>query len=173
VAVSKKYATGGTERERKFLVRTLPANLSRHPHELIEQGYLAVAKGDGDAAEVRVRRTDTRCVLTVKKGHGASRSETEIPLSRRNALALWPLTKGRRVKKTRYKIPYRGLNIELDVYRDKARGLAVAEVEFPSAAALRRFEPPLWFGAEVTGRRAFANSQLAATGWKRTRHSRK
>jgi CYTH domain-containing protein len=132
---------------------------------LIEQGYLALSDGD-KSAEVRIRRTNGRYVLTVKKGQGESRLENEVPLPRASAEKLWPLTDGRRVKKVRYKIPHRGLTIELDVYRDNARGLTVAEVEFPSAAVSRRFDPPPWFGPEVTGKKKFANSRLAQTGWK-------
>jgi adenylate cyclase len=58
------------------------------------------------------------------------------------------------------------LKIELDVYRGRLRGLAVAEVEFPSAAAMKRFKPLPWFGREVTGRSAFSNSKLATSGKK-------
>jgi CYTH domain-containing protein len=64
-------------------------------------------------------------------------------------------------------VPHGELKIEVDVYRGKLAGLATAEVEFPSAAALRRFRPPPWFGQEVTGRKAFANSELARHGLKR------
>jgi CYTH domain-containing protein len=68
------------------------------------------------------------------------------------------------LKKVRYKIPHEGLTIEVDVYRGKLRGLRIAEVEFASAAALRRFVPPAWFGKEVTGYKSFSNSELAASG---------
>ena len=79
------------------------------------------------------------------------------------ARSLWPLTRGLRITKVRYEIPYGALTIELDVYRGAARGLAVAEVEFRTDRAVRRFVPPDWFGREVTGRKAYSNSQLAVT----------
>jgi adenylate cyclase len=159
----------GTERERKFLVKTLPPDRSRHPHSLIEQGYLATTGRGGASAEVRIRRVNGHAVLTVKKGHGSTRSESEIALDGASARVLWPLTRGVRVTKVRYEIPYGRHTIELDVYRGAVRGLAVAEVEFRSDRALRRFVPPDWFGREITGRKEFANSQLAVTGWKRHR----
>lgn len=162
----------GTERERKFLVKTLPGDRSRYPHRLIEQGYLATTGRGGGSAEVRVRRADGRSVLTVKKGHGTKRSETEIPLDRSSVRVLWPLTRGLRITKVRYDIPYRHHTIELDVYRGAVRGLATAEVEFRSDRALRRFVPPAWFGREITGLKEFANSRLAVTGWKRWRRQR-
>jgi adenylate cyclase len=45
---------------------------------------------------------------------------------------LWRLTVGRRLEKTRYRIPLGRLTIELDVFHGKLRGLIVAEVEFAS-----------------------------------------
>lgn len=149
------------EYERKFLVKTLPRDRSRHPHSLIQQGYLAITAPGSPGTEVRMRRIGQRTVLTVKKGHGISRWETEIVLSPGRARLLWPMTKGLRITKVRYKIPYRGLTIELDVYRGAGRGLVVAEVEFPSERASQRFVPPSWFGREVTGRKEYSNSRLA------------
>jgi adenylate cyclase len=159
----------GIEQERKFLVPKLPGQLSRYPHATIEQGYLAVTNSDRNATEVRLLGMKNHFVLTFKKGLGQRRFEEEIPIAVAQARSLWPLTRGRRIKKVRYKIPYRGLTVELDVYADKARGLAVAEVEFDSSEESRRFHPPPWFGKEVTGKKAFRNAELAAHGW---RHSR-
>jgi adenylate cyclase len=151
------------ECERKFLVTTLPRDRSRYPHSLIQQGYLAITAPGSPGNEVRMRRIGTRTVLTVKQGHGVSRWETEIVLSPACARLLWPMTRGLRITKVRYEIPYRGLTIELDVYRGAGRGLVVAEVEFPSERASRSFVPPSWFGREVTGRKEYSNSQLAIT----------
>jgi CYTH domain-containing protein len=162
----KARSSTGIERERKFLIKTLPADRSRYPHTLIEQGYLATTGRHNRSAEVRIRRMDGRAVLTVKKGHGTARSESEIALDRASRRVLWTLTRGLRVTKVRYQIPYRGHTIELDVYRGAVQGLAVAEVEFRSDRALRRFVPPDWFGREITGRKEFSNSRLAVTGWK-------
>jgi CYTH domain-containing protein len=155
------------EHERKFLVANPPGHLKRYPHDAIRQGYLAIEPGDAPA-EVRIRRIDGRYTLTIKQGRGASRLEREVALSRRQGRKLWPMTRGRRIEKVRYNIPYRGLTIELDVYRGNAKGLCVAEVEFASAESLRAFEPPCWFDREVTGRRRFANSRLAKRGWQRS-----
>jgi CYTH domain-containing protein len=51
--------------------------------------------------------------------------------------------------------------------------LAVAEVEFASERAARQFDPPLWFGREVTGNERFANSHLAVSGWMPARRKRR
>ena len=155
---------GIQERERKFLIKKLPVNLSRFSHSDIEQGYLAIPRSNSRASEVRIRRTGREYMLTVKRGRGDTRDETEVPIAAASARRLWPLTAGARVRKVRYKIPYHGLKIELDVYRGRLRGLAVAEVEFPSVAAMKKFRPPDWFGREVTGKDAYSNSRLATFG---------
>ena len=148
------------ERERKFLIHALPHDLSRHPSALIEQGYLAIG---GAGEEVRVRRTGARHVLTIKRGHGAARTEVEVPLSAAQALVLWPLTRGRRIRKRRYRIAHDDSTIELDVYRGAQRGLVVAEVEFPSQRGMDRFAPPPWFGREVTGDAHYSNAAIATS----------
>jgi adenylate cyclase len=146
------------EIERKFLVESPPPDLARHPAERIEQGYLAVAD---DGVEVRVRRRGEATVLTVKSGPAHVRVEEEIPIDERRFFALWPLTEGRRVVKTRYAVPLGEATAEVDVYGGALDGLVVAEVEFPSESASERFAPPPWFARELTGDARYANQSLA------------
>ncbi|MGH7241870.1 MAG: CYTH domain-containing protein [Phycisphaerales bacterium] len=146
------------------MVSRFPADLSRYRHNLIDQGYLAVETGRG-SMEIRLRRTDDRWTLTIKKGTASIRLENEMQLRAPIATKLWPFTKGVRVSKMRYRIPYRRrLTIELDIYRGAHRGLAVAEVEFASVSMMKRFTPPDWFGREVTGKKKYFNSSLASRG---------
>ena len=158
------------EIERKFLVLDLPAALlAAHPGELLAQGYLTAGEEDGAPAEVRVRRRGNgTAVLTVKSaGGGISRVEVELPLSAEDFVALWPLTAGRRIEKTRHRLPgpAPGLVIEVDVYAGTLAGLVVAEVEFTDLAAALRFQVPAWFGREVTDDADFRNAALARAGW--------
>ena len=150
------------EIERKFLVPDIPQGLNRSRATRIEQGYIAIA---GDGTEVRVRRRDGETLLTVKGGSGRSRTEEEIEIDAERFERLWPLTDGRRLEKTRYVIPTGpGTEIELDVYYGPLSGLLVAEVEFESEDAAEAFEPPHWFGAEVTDDARFKNQRLASEG---------
>jgi CYTH domain-containing protein len=154
--------TAGTEVERKFLVEELPADLNSRPSAKIEQGYIAIGE---DGTEVRLRRSDSEHVLTVKQGGGRSRREEEIGLDAEAFERLWPLTAGRCVVKTRYAIPAgSGLAIELDVYADALEGLVTAEVEFPPGTDPDEFEPPGWFGREVTDDPGYKNQSLAVRG---------
>ena len=150
----------GVEIERKFLVTRVPDPLP--PGDRLEQGYLAVAP---DGTEVRIRRRAGRSTLTVKSGPAHVRVEEEIEIDDRRFEALWALTEGRRIAKTRHLVPLGDdLTAELDVYAEGLDGLLVAEVEFGSTEASRAFAPPDWLGAELTGDARYANQSLALHG---------
>jgi adenylate cyclase len=155
-------ASAHVEIERKFVLSAQPSGLDRHPVRRIQQGYLAVAD---DGTEVRIRRIDDATVLTVKSGPAHVRVEEEIAIDERRFAALWPLTEGRRLSKTRHLVPLDGpLTAEVDVYDDALAGLVTAEIEFPSLEASAAFAPPGWLGREVTGDERYANQSLARAG---------
>jgi adenylate cyclase len=150
------------EIERKFLVDESP-ELSGLERSEIEQGYLTLAD-EGRGAEVRLRRRDDALTLTVKSGGGRSREEEELELEPDEFERLWRLTEGRRLRKRRYLLPHGPLEVELDVYGAGLEGLRIAEVEFPDEAAADDFDPPEWFGDEVTGKEEYLNENLATKG---------
>jgi adenylate cyclase len=144
----------GMEIERKFLVDHLPPNLS--PGLDICQGYLVNQKD----RVVRIRTKGDKGFLTVKgKTVGIQRREFEyeIPLTdARQLLDLFcapPL-----VKKTRFKIEFKGSEWVIDRFAGKNLGLVVAEIELahPSQA----FEIPPWAGREVSHDPRYYNSNL-------------
>jgi len=150
----------GVEIERKFLLDGLPPTMRYARRVPIRQGYLAL---DGDI-EVRVRLTPKAAVLTIKAGRGGVRTEEEVTLDRRQGDALWELTEGRRVQKTRRRVRIGDAEAEIDEYSGALDGLVVAEVEFADEEAARAFEPPAWFGREVTDDGRYANRGLATDG---------
>ena len=150
------------EIERKFLVARRP-DLEGASRVEIEQGYLALGDGQGDA-EVRLRRKNDELYLTVKAGSGRTRVEEELELDREPFESLWPLTEGRRVAKTRHVLPYGKVDIELDFYSGDLDGLEIAEVEFPDEETADEFEPPDWLAEEVTGDERYLNQTLATKG---------
>ncbi len=151
------------EIERKFLIDE-PPPLEDAEFSVIEQGYLAIVHPGADGDEVRLRRRDDQLTETVKRGGGLARDEAEVELDADQFAALWPLTEGRRLHKRRYLIGAGERMIELDVYDGELEGLVVAEVEFRDEQAAARFEPPDWFGAEVTGKPEYLNETLATRG---------
>jgi CHAD domain-containing protein/CYTH domain-containing protein len=150
------------EIERKYLLKRMPAIRSLPEVELLEidQGYIP-----GERLAERVRRTrrgdEVKYYRTVKLGKGISRTEIEEETSERIFRRLWPLTKGKRVRKRRYRIRDNGFTWEVDRFRD--RRLVLCEVELPTEDT--HAEPPKWLRREivrdVTGENEYANINLA------------
>src|SRR5215831_20530125 len=121
----------GREIERKFLLSGLPADVSRHPSDVIDQGYIP-----GTAVRERVRRTQDGTTLhyfrTVKVGTGVERFEFEEETTDTFFVAVWPLTEGHRIRKRRYRIPSGNTVWEIDEFLDRD-ALVVAEIELERA----------------------------------------
>ena len=126
----------------------------------ILQGYIA----HDDHMEVRIRQYGNDHFLTIKEGSGLVRHETEIEITPGQFLALWPSTAGRRLEKIRSIVNYGSFQIEVDCYRGDLESLLVAEVEFASVEESESFEPPDYFGQEVTGVAVYKNLSLAIHG---------
>jgi CYTH domain-containing protein len=151
-----------TEIERKFRIRVpvadVPADLGVGTR--LRQAYLAV---DGDV-EVRVRDHGGTHVLGVKAGHGLERTEVEVEIDGATFATLWGLAAGRRIDKTRHRLPVGDHTAEVDVYSGELDGLVVAEVEFGSRQDAAAFTGPEWFGDELTGDPRWSNAALATDG---------
>ena len=154
----RPHHVSSREIERKFLIKRLPVKILRSRHFSIAQGYLV---NEARGRHVRLRKKGKSAFLTFKVGRGSSREEREIRLSPAQFAMLWPATRGRRLRKTRYEIPWKKLKIEVDTYHGRNHGLMVAEVEFSNHARCRQFKPPRWFGREITGEKRYSNVRLA------------
>ncbi len=146
------------EIERKFLVRTLPEGLEQNPCKRIEQAYLCI-----DPA-LRVRRAGDEYVLTCKGKGLMEREEFEMPLSEEAYRHLFAKADGVRIVKDRYYLSYGAYTIELDRFAPPLAPLILAEVEFPTREEALAFQPPEWFGREVTGDPAYTNANLSRRG---------
>jgi CYTH domain-containing protein len=150
------------EIERKFLLKSIPADINQAPSDWILQGYIAL---DPNGSEVRVRNKGDKYFLTAKSGGQLERTEAEIEISKGEFERLWPLTDGRRVEKKRHTVQIENkLLIEVDQYHGALEGLLTAEVEFPTLDACRNFVVPVWFGEEVTSDPRYKNKNLACAG---------
>lgn len=157
------------EIERKYLLKELPANLSKYPYHIIEQGYL------NTSPVVRVRKQDDKYYLTYKGGGMMAREEYNLPLNEESYLHLKEKIDGNLISKKRYLIPiehpeftkesgftYDGsLMIELDVFHEPFAPLIMAEVEFTSIEMANAFIPPAWFGEDVTMDPQYHNSNMS------------
>ena len=150
------------EIERKFLVAALPDLATAEP-VAVRQGYLTRPE---DSVEMRLRQKGEKLLLTLKSGEiGLVREELETAIDPEQFDTFWPATEGRRIEKTRWTghIPD-GSVFELDIFEGAHAPLRLVEVEFASRAAAEAFAPPDWFGAEVTGIRAYSNKVMAFEG---------
>jgi CYTH domain-containing protein len=159
------------EIERKYLLDRLPILPPGTEVIEIEQGYFckggsSVCPVEQDVLGGRIRRAihadgTVRCTHTIKRGSGLVRTEIEQPITVGRFEQQWPLTEGRRLTKTRYRVPHAGFVWEVDVFR----GLPVvlAEVELPNIDAAPPVPP--WLAPhlvrEVTDDPAFRNYALA------------
>ncbi|MBO7336643.1 MAG: CYTH domain-containing protein [Lachnospiraceae bacterium] len=154
------------EIEKKFLIDKLPKDLDTYEKWEIEQAYLC-----GNPT-VRIRKRDDKYILTYKSHQGMGKlirdskarvcNEVELPLTKTAYEHLLEKHDDNIVTKTRYIIPLdKKHKIELDVFKGKLEGLVMAEVEFESTEDAKSFEPPRWFGEDVTGDDRFSNRKLS------------
>ena len=160
------------EIERKFTIRSLPADLDSYPFRIIEQAYL------NTAPVIRIRRQDDAYFLTYKGSGMLAREEYNLPLNEEAYYHLREKADGKIISKKRYLIPLLNpsfkeregypappegyeLTIELDVFDAPFTPLVIAEVEFGSKEAAETFIPPAWFGEDVTYCKEYHNSYLA------------
>lgn len=145
------------EIERKFKVKYFPENWETYPKRRIEQGYLSTGP------VVRVRRDNADYYLTYKGAGVLAKEEYNLPLTEESYRHLVEKADGLVIRKDRYCIPYGPYTIELDIFDPPLSPLAVAEVEFPTETEAKAFQPPDWFGEEVTYDRAYSNASLSKT----------
>ena len=158
------------EIERKFTLKSLPANLEQYPHHHIEQAYL------NTDPVIRVREEDDDYYLTYKGKGMLAREETNLDLNEESYYHLRAKADGKIISKTRYLIPLPRpgfkagypappedytLTIELDVFDPPFAPFVMAEVEFGSRDAAEAFLPPEWFDEDVTYNKEYHNSYMA------------
>lgn len=173
----QEHAQPPKEIERKFIIDPTSSTFAREvlagkslddfDHTTLRQGYLAIRD---DGSEERIRSFgDMYFEHTIKSGGDLVRDEKNTPLNREDFAALWPRTAGARVKKTRYRIPYQGVVLELDIYHGQLAGLCVGEVEFSgedetaARAAADAFGTPAWAQHDITTDGRFKNKRLATS----------
>lgn len=151
------------EIEKKYLINynNVPkVLLDNSEKNMITQYYICFSP------ETRVRSVDDKCFFKTEKreisGNSLSRVEIEEKISEENYKSILNESKSNYyIKKYRYKIFLSDVLVELDVYLDELSGLVVAEVEFKSEEDAKKFNPPEWFGEDITNDKNFKNASLA------------
>ena len=144
------------EIERKFLISSIPDNLSQYKCREIEQGYLSTHP------VVRVRKDNTDYYLTYKGSGLMVKEEYNLPLTKESYEHLIKKADGNVITKKRYEIPDgQGNTIELDLFEGVFAGTVIAEVEFDSEDAANSYIAPEWFIQDVTADTAYHNSNMS------------
>jgi CYTH domain-containing protein len=144
------------EIERKFLVDLgkIDFNLEAMEGTKIHQPYIAINP------ELRLRKMNNTHYFTYKGSGDLSRREIEFEIPEEEYINLVNREISH-ISKTRYAIHEVGNKIELDIYQGELTGLVVAEVEFDSEESAFNYDPPSWFGKEVTYDDRYKNKNLA------------
>lgn len=146
------------EIERKYLIQasSIPFDYTQYPCRHIEQGYLSTEP------VVRIRKDNDDYFLTYKSKGFLSREEYNLPLTKYSYDHLKSKIDGRLIQKLRYVIPLdSSLSIEMDFFQGDLSPLILAEVEFPNETLANTFQPPNWFGEDVTFSPKYYNSVLS------------
>jgi uncharacterized protein len=162
------------EIERVWVLRAMPTVPTNAERWTIDQGYLPLpgvlgASTEPDFPEGRLRRIlrpDGTAVYrhTIKRGSGLVREEVERAIEHEEFERLWPLTAGRRIEKTRYRIRDGQLLWELDQFHSLPLVMLEVELaEVTSAAPLPAWATPLVV-REVTDDPRYRNAALAIEG---------
>ena len=158
-------AGDGLEIERKYLLSYVP-EVARDSRWIdIAQGYIPGGRLHERIRRVSVRhgsgRKETHYYRTVKLGEGVTRVEIEEETTEAIFLAMWPLTRRRRLRKRRFEVDVDGRTWQIDQFRN--RDLVLAEIELDSEDEDVTF--PEWLAPavqrEVTGEPEFQNINLA------------
>lgn len=149
------------EIERKYLLKRLPKDLSKlcTAKFRTEHGWLP---GELIHERITFSGKSGKFFRVIKTGQGLERIEAQEEISIDLFSALWPLTKGKRIVKTRYLVPAEnGLIWEIDDFLD--RDLQLAEIEIPTVDT--EVVIPAWLkdyiAKEVTESSIFLNINLA------------
>lgn len=144
------------EIERKYLVRYLPERLDSYEQKRISQGYICTNP------VVRIRRSNDEYFLTYKSRGLMAREEYEMPLTAEAFEHMLPKIDGVLIDKVRYMIPLDEKYVaELDIFQGTLAPLRLVEVEFESMEEANAFDPPAWFGEDVTNSGEYHNSNLS------------
>ena len=154
------------EIERRFILSHLPPGFVLHPSYYTQQAYVLIDEAAQIEERVRYRLTPDdnatyqRCR---KQGSGRSCDETEAPISAMEfAQGLVNRIGNQIIKRVFYEL-YDLRWIEFHIFMSH-RPLMMIEVEFKSEEDAAAFQPPDWFGPEVTNDRRYNNASIALNG---------
>ena len=135
------------ERERVFLLKELPKDLLKFKHIDIKIGDVTLSN-DINVLKIR-QKGDTYEIIKKEYISEQEKREYVKPLNEEEFGLLFSVTKRRHAKK-RFFYPLDTYICEVDIYVEEMEGYARVEVECDNVGELKAFNPPSWFGEEIT-----------------------
>jgi CYTH domain-containing protein len=153
------------ELELSYLASAIPDGVrTSHGQELVDIYFPA----EETHPKLRIRKKSGVYELTKKSlvttDDFGQQTEENIALTKQefNALALGA---GKSLSKTRYVLPYKNANAEIDIFSGPLSGLVIIEFEFGSLAEKNAFEMPSFCLADVTQESFIAGGVLAGKSY--------
>jgi CYTH domain-containing protein len=162
VVPESKYAR--IERERRYVLRDLPAGLTRvEPHLQITDNYITGTRLR--LRKVRDPRTNKWTVKLTQKfaPDPEDLSRTIITNTYLNALEAetFAVFEGNEIRKNRYPFDFDGKKFAIDMFLGDLFGLVLAEVSFESDKEMDVYPKPPFALAEVTNNDLFSGGRLS------------
>lgn len=146
--------------ERKFLLKEPVPVLSGRRSETLHIGCLS-AQG---TREVFVCRAGAKRFLRTREGRQRFLSEIDMPIGKLHFDSLWKLAEGAHLLKKRYPARVGRLDFQVETMEYTKASLSIAVVHFPKRQLAAAFQPPDFFGPEITGREEFSDAHLCLQG---------
>lgn len=136
-----------TERERVFLVKALPTDISNYQPMSISVGDF-FDSNSSDALKIR-QKGDNYHLIKKETNTTHERIEHVINIKQGEFEVLFKCAVQSH-RKNRYFYPLGKYICEIDYYLDRLDGYVRVEVEFDNDEDMFGFTPPAWFGNEIT-----------------------
>lgn len=152
------------ELERTFLAKQLPSDLNDHPSKEMVDVYIPAASHH---PVIRLRRNGGQYELTKKEpidGDRSRQTEQTITLTKEEFDAFSSVP-GKRVAKRRYRYPYRGVELEVDVFETPLDGLVIVDAEFANEEEKAAFTMPEFCLVDVTHEEFIAGGMLCGKAY--------
>ena len=146
--------------ERRFLLKEADPGLTCSRPETFHIGCLS-AQGN---REVFVCRSGSKRFLMTREGRQRLLRESSVPLPKTHFESLWKLTEGARLLKKIQAARWNELEFTLETIECGRGSLTIAILRFARRALATAFQPPFFFGSEITHRADFSDAHLALHG---------
>ena len=159
------------ENERTFLLKFIPSDLKNYPKEEYLDIYIPKKHNHPN---LRIRKRGSQYEITkkfpVRLGDASKQHEFTIPISKDEFNELEKNLQGKYLKKQRYYYKYNDIPVEIDIFKENLRGLALADFEFTSESDKIDFREPNFCLAEVTQENIIAGGRLAGKKYEQIKH---